>query len=268
MIEHLVTRFEVARLDLHQRNLRRREEAAIVRLGERTLADGVRSGRLASLGAEATAVRGRLQAMRPGQGTASPAAPAPRQRIDALEQKLHQIHLTAGRLALALPPTGAEDEVNAIRAEIADAANERERLRGEGRRLLQDTWTQVTAWIVPRAPALSAMVVGWWIARSYAGSHTGAILSAVGLSASRRGAHLVSATTDTFLVQYGLPLIMALLLAYLAQRLADRVRATVEAVRERSMQAARAAAEARLAAAAEARGTRESPARPAVKKSR
>jgi hypothetical protein len=266
MIEHLVTRFEAARLDLHQRNLRRREEAAIARLGEKTIADGVRSGRLASLGAEATAIRGRSQAMMAGQGT-SPSA-STRQRMDELEQRLYQIHLTAGRLALAMPPTGAEDEVNAIRAEIADAASERERLRGEGRRLAQDTWTQITTWAAPRAPALSAMLVGWWIARSYAVSHTGAILGAVGLSASRRGAHLVSATTDTFLVQYCLPLIMALLLAYLAQRLADRVRAAVETVRERSNHAARAAAEARLAAAAEAREARESRARPAARNSR
>jgi len=266
MIEHLVTRFEAARLNLHQRDLRRREEAAIARLGEKTIADGVRSGRLASLGAEATAIRGRLQAMTAGQA-ASPSA-STRQRIEALEQKLYQVNLTAGRLALAMPPTGAEDEVNAIRAEIAHAASERERLRGEGRRLAQDGWTQLTTWVVPRAPALSAMLVGWWIARSITVSHTGAILSAVGLSASRRGAHLVSATTDTFLVQYVLPLLLALMCAYLAQRLADRVRAAVETVRERSDQAARAAAEARLAAAAEARDAREARGQPAARKSR
>jgi len=266
MIEHLVTRFEAARLGLHQRNLRQREEAAIARLGEKTLTGGVRSGRLASLAAEATAVRGRLQAMTAGQAK-SPSAGS-RQRIEALEQKLYQIHLTAGRLALAMPPTGAEDEVLAIRAEIAGAANERDRLRGEGHRFTQETWTQVRTWITPRAPGLTAMVATWWIARGFAVSHTGAILSAVGLSATRRGAHLVSASTDAFLVQYGLPLAVAALSAYLAQRLADRVRAAVETVRERSSQATRAAAEARLAAAAEARDTRESPARHAGSRSR
>ncbi len=266
MIEHLVARFEAARLGLHQRNLRQREEAAIARLGEKTLTGGVRSGRLASLAAEATAVRGRLQAMMAGQGTSASAAS--RQRIETLEQKLYQIHLTAGRLALALPPTGAEDEVHTIRAELANAENERDRLRGEGHRLAQETWTQVRSWITPRTPALTAMLLGWWIARGLAVSHTGAILSAFGLSATRRGAHLVSATTDTFLVQYGLPLAVAALSAYLAQRLAERVRAAVETVRERSNQATRVAGEARLAAAAEARDTREARARPAARKSR
>jgi hypothetical protein len=266
MIEHLVTRFEAARLDLHQRNLRRREEAAIVRLGEKTLCDGVKSGRLASLAAEASGIQGRLQAMTAGQAL-SPSTGA-RQRIEALQQKLYQIHLTAGRLALAMPPTGAEDEVNAIRAEIADAASERDRLRGDGDRMAQETWTRVRSWVEPRTPAIGAMLLGWWLARSFAVSHTGAILSAIGLSAARRGQHLVSVTTDTFLVQYGLPLVIAVLCAFLMQRLAARVRIAIDAVRERSSQAARAAAEARLAAAAEAREAREARARPAGKKSR
>jgi hypothetical protein len=264
MIEHLVTRFEAARLDLHQRNLRRREEAAIVRLGEKTLADGIKSGRLASLAAEATGIRGRLQAMTAGQGTSSSAGA--RQRIEAMQQKLYQIHLTAGRLVLALPPTGAEDEVNAIRAEMADAASERDRLLGEGHRMAQETWSQVHSWVAPRTPGLGAMLVGWWLARGFAVSHTGAILSAIGLSDTRRGQHLMSVTTDTFLVQYGLPLVIAVLCAFLMQRLADRVRIAIDAVRGRSSQAARVAAEARGAAAAREAG--ESRSRPPAGKSR
>jgi hypothetical protein len=267
MIEHLVTRFEVARLDLHERQLRRREEEAIARLGEKTLADGRgRSGRLAALAAQSATARGQLQAIKAAQG-ASPSAGS-RQRIDALDEKLYQIHLTAGRLALAMPPTGAEDEVQAIRAEIADVASERERLRGEGQRLAQETWEQVRSWVGPRGPGLIAMAVGWWIARSYAVSHTKAILSSVGLSATRRGDHLVSLTTDTFIVQYLLPLAIAALCAYLAQRLADRVGAAVDAVRERSSQAAHAAAEARLAAKSEVRESPNARLQGAGKKSR
>jgi hypothetical protein len=240
MIEHLVTRFEAARLDRHRRDLRRREEAAIARLGEKVLADGgARSGRLASLATEATPIRGRLRAMTAGQGP-SPTA-ASRQAIEALEQKLYQIHLTAGRLALAMPPTGAEGEVLAIRAEMADAASERDRLHDEGHRLAQETWSQVRSWVAPRRPALIAMVIGWLVARSLAVSHTGAILSSVGLSARRRGPHLVSLPSDTFLVQYGVPLVAAALCAFLAHRLAGRVRVALEAVRERSSQARAAA---------------------------
>lgn len=256
MIKHLVTRFEAARLDLQQREFRRREEAAIARLGEKTLDDGGgRTGRLASLSADAAAARGRLQTMAAGKGKSASAAQ--RERVEALELRLHQIHLTAGRLALAMPPTGAESEVLAIRAEMADAARERDRLRGEGHRLAEETWTRVRSWVSPRAPGLTAMVVAWWIARSYAVSHTGGIMTAFGLSLSRRGHHLVSVPTDTVLVQYGLPLVVAAVCAYLAQRLAGRVRATVEEVRARSSEATRAAAAARLASADESRDPRE-----------
>lgn len=251
MIEHLVTRFEAARLDVRRRDLRQREEAAIAHLGEKTLAEGgVRSGRLAALSEEAVAVRGRLQAMAGGLG-GSPSAGS-RQRSDALEQRLRQIHLTAGRLALAMPPTGAESEVLAIRAEMADAAGERERLRSEGNRMIQESWTQVQAWVAPRAPALVTLVLAWWMARGYAVSHTSAILGEVGLSHTRRGAHLMSLTADTALVQYGLPLAAATACAYLAHRLAERVRAAVDHVRARSSQAVREAAAARLSTAGEA----------------
>jgi hypothetical protein len=239
MIEHLVTRIEAARLDRHRQELLQREEAAIARLGEKTLAQGgSRSGRLSSLAAEAAAVRGRMQSIQPG---GAPSAES-RQRIELLQQKLRQLHLTAGRLALALPPTGAETEVLAIRAEMAEAATERDRLRGEGDQIAKETWTQVQAWVAPRKPALIATVLGWWIARSYAVSHTKAILSWCGYSATRQGAHLISLTADTFIVQYGLPLVVAALSAYLAHRLAQRVQTAVESVRERSSQARAAAA--------------------------
>jgi hypothetical protein len=251
MIEHLVTRFEAARLDFHQRDLRRREEAAIARLGEKTLAEGgARTGRLASLASEAVAARGRLQAIAAGHGT-SPSA-ASRQRREALQQKLYQIHLMAGRLALAMPPSGAESEVHAIRAEIADAASERDRLRGQGNRLVDETWTQVRLWIAPRAPALGAMAVGWFIARGYAESHTAGILKSLGSSLTRRGPHLVSLTIDTLLVHYGLPLVVAGLCAYLTHRVASRVRAVAEAVRAQSHEAKRAVSAARLAIPGEA----------------
>jgi hypothetical protein len=237
MIEHLVTRFEAARLDLRQRQLRRQEEEAIARLGENTLVNGSElKGRLASLASEAAALRGRLQAL--GRG---PSQPAPRQRIEALEQKLRQIHLTAGRLVLSMPPTGAESEVLEIRAEIADAASERDRLRGEGRRMVDETWIRVRDWARPRAPALGTMLVAWLIARGYAASHTPTILGWLGLSHTRRGRHLVSLTTDTALVRHLLPIVTAVLCAYVAHRITLRVRDSLEAVRARSS-AARLAA--------------------------
>ncbi|HKT58561.1 MAG TPA: hypothetical protein VJQ46_00830 [Gemmatimonadales bacterium] len=234
MIEHLVTRFEAARLDLHQRELRRREETAIVRLGEKTLAEGgARSGRLASLASDAAAIRRRLDAITAEHGATSATA---RERRATLEERLTQIHLTAGRLALAMPPTGAEQEVLGIRAEIAESANERDRLRGEGRRMADETWTRIQAWVAPRGPALGVLVLTWLVAHSYAGSHTTSILASLGLSATRKGSHLVSLPVDTALVRYAMPLGVSLVCAYAAHRLVLRVQDAVDSVRARSAQ--------------------------------
>jgi hypothetical protein len=241
MIEHLVTRFEAARLDLHQRELRRREEAAIIRLGEKTLAEGgARSGRLASLASDAAAIRRRLDAITAAHG--------------ALDDRLAQIHLTAGRLALAMPSTGAESEVLAIRAEMAESAHERDRLRGEGRRQADETWSRIHEWVAPRGPALGTLAVSWLIAHGYAVSHTARILTSFGLSATKKGSHLVSLPVDTALVHYLVPLAVALMCAYAAHRLVLRVRDAVDAVRARSLEAQRAAVQARDAAKTGARG--------------
>jgi len=254
MIEHLVTRFEAARLDLHQRELRRREEAAIVRLGEKTLAEGgARSGRLASLASDAAAIRRRLEAITAEHGASSATV---RERRAALEDRLAQIHLTAGRLALAMPPTGAESDVLAIRAEMAESAHERDRLRGEGRRQADETWNRIHEWVAPRGPALGTLAVSWLMAHSYAVSHTKRIFDSLGLSATRKGSHLVSLPVDTALVHYGLPLAVALLSAYAAHRLVLRVREAVDVVRARSAEAQRAAAQARESTKTEGRDTR------------
>lgn len=254
MIEHLVTRFEAARLDVHQRELRRREEAAIVRLGEKTLAEGgARSGRLASLASDAAAIRRRLEAITAEHGATSATA---RERRAALGERLSQIHLTAGRLALAMPPTGAESEVLAIRAEMAESAHERDRLRGEGRRQADETWSRIHEWVAPRGPALGTLALSWLMAHRYAVSHTQGILGSVGLSATRKGSHLVSLPVDTALVHYGVPLVVALMCAYAAHRLVLRVREAVDVVRARSLEAQRVAAQAREAAKTDARGPR------------
>lgn len=230
MIEYLCAHYEAFRLGFHQRELRRREETAIARLGEKTLADGgARGGRLAALATEAPAVRARLEASRT----------AARRERETLELKLRQLHLTAGRLALALPTTGAEEEVHAIRAEQATAAREREWLCAERQRLAQDAWVGIRDWVVPRAPALVAMVIAWWLARSYADSHTATLMSGLGLNPSKRGPHLYSLTVDSLLVRYGLPLLAAALCAAVAQRVAARVRQAADAVQARTSRLAR-----------------------------
>jgi len=119
--------------------------------------------------------------------------------------------------------------------------------------MADESWTRIHSWVAPRAPALGALALAWLIAHGYAGSHTKGILASLGLSATKRGSHLVSLPVDTALVHYVLPLVVAAVCAYVAHRLVRRVREAVDAVRARSLEASRVAAHARHAAKAEAR---------------
>lgn len=236
MIHHLRAQLEAYRLGVHQRDLRAREQDALARLGKTTLGEGgVRVGRLATLATEAAALRSRLEALS-GEGRSSGAANGGdvHRRRESLEQKLRELHLVAGRLVLAMPATEAGSEVLAIRAELANAAAERERLSAEARRVGEDLLAGLRAWLTPRAPALTAMVLGWWITSRYTDSHIRTIMKSLGLSLSRRGTHWVSASTDTLLIEYGLPLLAAALCAFLGSRLAARWRTAGEAYRSRS----------------------------------
>jgi hypothetical protein len=99
-------------------------------------------------------------------------------------------------------------------------------------------------------------VVSWLIAHRYAVLHTGRILAWFGLSATRKGSHLLSLSVDTALVHYGLSLAAALVCAYAAHRLVLRVRDAVDAVRARALEAPRESPRAREAATAGPRETR------------
>lgn len=240
MIHHLRAQLDAVRLGVHQRDLRRREQDALARLGKMTLGEGgPRGGRLAALAAEAAAARKRLEALsgerRSSDATAATRADLQRRR-EALEGKLRELYLTAGRLAMAMPATGAaggNEEVQAIRAELADTASEQERLRAEGRRLGPELVERCRAWLTPRVPALGALALGWWIARGYTESHLKAILKSLGLSLKTSGAHLVSASTDKLLIEYGVPLVVAMLCAKVGSRVWAWGAPIVEAYRGR-----------------------------------
>ena len=236
MIHHLMAQLDAYRLGVHQRDLRGREQDALARLGKMTLGEGgARVGRLAALATEAAAMRSRLEALS-GERRVSGAANGgdAQRRRESLEQKLRELHLIAGRLVMAMPATAAGSEVLAIRAELANAASERERLSAEARRLGEDLLAGLRAWLTPRAPALAAMVLGWWITSRYTESHIRTIMKSLGLSLSRRGTHWVSASTDTLVIEYGLPLLAAVLCAFLGNRLAAWVRTAADAYRSRS----------------------------------
>lgn len=228
---------DARRLEGHQRDLLRREQDALARLGGNTLAEGgARGGRLAALAAESGTIQTKLEAMSRELRTAAGASNADlRGRRQAVEQKQRELFLTAGRLVMAMPaPAAGSEEVEAIRAERASAANEQARLRAERQQINADFRAQVRGWLTPRAPALTAMGLGWWIARRYSDSHLRELLKTFGLSSRLSGHHLISLSTDTQLLQYGLPLLAAVVCAYLGHRIAPRVLALAEAYRIRS----------------------------------
>jgi hypothetical protein len=127
--------------------------------------------------------------------------------------------------------------VQAIRAELAAGASERERrkaeldarplpawmerARGEGKHFGVALWTQLRSQLTPKAPALAGMAVGWWIASTYTDSHARSILRSVGIG--HGGTHVVSASTYKAM-QFGLPLLAAAACAYLGARIAAAVR--------------------------------------------
>ena len=83
------------------------------------------------------------------------------------------------------------------------------------------------------------MVLGWWITSRYTESHIRTIMKSLGLSLTRRGTHWVSVSTDTLLIEYGLPLVAAVLCASLGNRLASWGRTAADAYRSRSSGVAR-----------------------------
>jgi hypothetical protein len=238
---HLRAQLDALRLGVHQRDLRRREQDALARLGKVTLAEGgARSGRLASLAGEAASIQKRLDGLsaerRSAAGTAAMRADLQRRR-EPLEQKLREVCLTAGRLAMAMPATGAaggSEEVQTIRSELANTASEQARLRAEGRRLGEELVERLRAWATPRAPALVAMALGWWIASRYTESHIKTIMKSLGLSLKPSGAHLMSASADRMLIEYGLPLIVAVVCAKVGSRLWAWGAPVMETYRERA----------------------------------
>jgi hypothetical protein len=261
MIDHIHAHLDAIRLSVRQRDLRRREQLALARLGRVTLADGgSREGRLATLAAEAGAARTRLAALEEERrtalaGTRADLAAVPRwmapvvlvrgasaravlrQRRAAIEQATHELHLIAGRLAMATATSPAAREVQAIRAELAAAASERDRrlagldarplpawvgqARVEGKQFGGAVWTQLRSQLMPKAPALAGMAVGWWITSTYTDSHARSILRSVGIG--HGGTHVVSASTYKAM-QFWLPLLAAAVCAYLGQRIAAAVR--------------------------------------------
>jgi hypothetical protein len=142
-----------------------------------------------------------------------------------------------GELATGSAERGAEPgslvrEVAAVRGRLAAVVAERERwVAPYGGSALPD-WTtragaeavvfgravltQLRSHLLPKAPAIAGLTVGWWIANTYTDSHLRSALRSLGIGSG--GTRVVSSSTYDAMT-FWLPLLAAALCAYLGERL-------------------------------------------------
>jgi hypothetical protein len=142
-----------------------------------------------------------------------------------------------GELATRSAERGAEPgslarEVAAVRGQLAAVTAERERrVAPYGGSALPD-WTaragaeavvfgravltQLRSHLLPKAPAIAGLTVGWWIANTYTDSHFRSALRSLGIGGG--GTRVVSSSTYEAMT-FWLPLLAAALCAYLGERL-------------------------------------------------
>jgi hypothetical protein len=129
-------------------------------------------------------------------------------------------------------PGSLTREVAAARGQLAAVTAERERWGAPyGGRALPD-WTtragaeavgfgravliQLRSHLLPKAPAIAGLTVGWWIANTYTDSHLRSTLRSLGIGSG--GTRVVSSSTYQAMT-FWLPLLAAALCAYLGERL-------------------------------------------------
>jgi hypothetical protein len=158
-----------------------------------------------------------------------------RHRKVAMQRGLGPHYIALGKLAAAEPEYWypLEREVTTLRARHAAVLAERQRRLaplgatafpwwsarvvteslGFGRAVL----VQLRSHLLPKAPALAGLAVGWWIARTYTDSHLQSVLRSIGIG--KGGTRVVSSSTYEAM-SFWLPLLAAALCAYLGERLA------------------------------------------------
>jgi hypothetical protein len=98
---------------------------------------------------------------------------------------------------------------------------ERRTVRREATRFGRAFWGQLRPALLPKAPALTGLAVGWWIANTYTDSRWKSLARSVGIGSG--GTTVVSA--DTYrAMRFWLPLLAAAVCAYLADRIAAALR--------------------------------------------
>ncbi|HWN83378.1 MAG TPA: hypothetical protein VNM87_14875 [Candidatus Udaeobacter sp.] len=84
---------------------------------------------------------------------------------------------------------------------------------------------QLQSTLIPRAPALAGLAVGWWIARTYTDSRWRSVLHRIGFGDG--GTKVVSSDTLQAM-HFWLPILAAAICAYLGDRIARRFRRRYE----------------------------------------
>jgi hypothetical protein len=148
-----------------------------------------------------------------------------RPRFEALGE------LATGSAEPGVEPGFLAREVAAVRGRLGAVTAERERwVAPYGGRALPD-WTtragaetvvfgravltQLRSHLLPKAPAIAGLTVGWWIANTYTDSHLRSALRSIGIGSG--GTRVVSSSTYDAMT-FWLPLLAAALCAYLGER--------------------------------------------------
>jgi hypothetical protein len=156
-----------------------------------------------------------------------------RHRQAAIRRALRPRYEAVGGLAAASAEfrSPLEREVTAVRAELARVVAERERWVAPFGGTAFPSWTararletmgfgravrsQLRAHLLPRAPALAGLTVGWWIANTYTDSHLRSAFRSIGIGSG--GTRVVSSGTYEAM-SFWLPLLAAALCAYAGER--------------------------------------------------
>lgn len=258
MLPQLKAQLHEVRLDLHGAWLRRQERAALRRLGEDIAAGpgndntelsaildqvaearrelgALAEERAASLVADRADLRQVARWIRPVVIVRGLCARAVlHHRAAAVHRRLVPLHEAVGALA-------AERGLRVKRREIVDARTGLDRLTAERERRLapfggtaHPSWMrwaaaesadlahaivrQLRAALMPKAPALAGLAMGWWIANTYTDSRARSVLRSIGIG--HGGTHVVSRSTYKAM-SFWLPLLAAAICAYLGERIAQ-----------------------------------------------
>lgn len=145
-----------------------------------------------------------------------------RHRIWQGHRKLAGRYEALGRTArggAALPPAPGPERPAVLKAHAS----------AEAARFGRAFWAQLRPALLPKAPALAGLAVGWWIANTYTDSRWKSLARSIGLGSG--GTHVVSSETYRAM-SFWLPLVAAALCAYLGDRIAAAIRERHESVSE------------------------------------